>query len=443
MQSSEFAVFLNQKSLVQTIGFGLLVFFTFLMFGRPFDFYLSSLHIPMLVSCLGLAAALINGGIGRSLTSKIGKWLVLYSIWLILAVPTSYWKGGSVELLTDTWSKSFAFFLITACLTVTMQHTIKVMRTFAYALTFAAVLALLLGVQEMGRLTLPQGFYSGANDLAAAMMIGCIFCWFVAQNPAHGKFRRLFGLLSLMLLIFIMLKTGSRGTLITLIFVTMFMQKYYSVSKKFFFVVVLLVGGIVFALTIPAELRNRYITLFSSAEESGISESDRVQRIATAGSSNERLYLLVTSIQMTLRRPLFGWGPGQFMTAENDISVKANKLKGNWHGTHNTYTEISSEAGIPALVFFVLCMLACRRELKRVQTICLSTRSSEKLQEISIVAFTLNMVLLAYAVFFMFEHVAYSPFLPSLAGLIFSFSRAARWELLQMQQPAGTAPALV
>ena len=441
--SREFAVFAIRDNLVQKIGFGLLVFFTFLMFGRPFDFVLSFLHIPMLAACLGLIAALISRSLRDGLTSNIGRWLVLYSVWLVLAVPTSYWKGGSVELLTDGWSKSFAFFVITASLAVTVQHTIKIMRTMAYAFSFAAILALLVGITDMGRLTLPQGLYSGANDLATAMMIGVVVCWFMVQNPAHGIFRKVLGLLCLVLLILVMLKTGSRGALITLIVVTLFLQEYYSVSKKLFFVTILLVGGFVFALTIPAELRNRYITLFSGSGEGSISDSDRIQRIATAGSSNERLYLLLTSLRFTAQRPIFGYGPGQFMTAENELSVRANKLKGNWHGTHNTYTEISSEAGIPALVFFVLCMLACRKELKRVEKLCLEARQTEKLQEISIAAVALKMLLLAYAVFFMFEHIAYSPFLPSLAGLIFSFSRAARWELLQLQQPAGAAPALV
>jgi len=33
------------------------------------------------------------------------------------------------------------------------------------------------------------------------------------------------------------------------------------------------------------------------------------------------------------------------------MRAKAAGEHGNWHETHNTYTEISGECGIPALIF--------------------------------------------------------------------------------------------
>jgi len=73
-------------------------------------------------------------------------------------------------------------------------------------------------------------------------------------------------------------------------------------------------------------------------------------------AKHARLQLLIWSLEATAHRPLFGVGPGQFPA-----------YMGEPHVTHNTYTELSSECGIPALVLFLLAIRECFRNLVKVR----------------------------------------------------------------------------
>jgi O-antigen ligase len=63
------------------------------------------------------------------------------------------------------------------------------------------------------------------------------------------------------------------------------------------------------------------------------------------GSAEAREDLLIQSIKVTAEHPLFGVGPGNFPSYTQ-----------LWRVTHNTYTEFSSECGIPALLLFLYLM---------------------------------------------------------------------------------------
>jgi O-antigen ligase len=73
------------------------------------------------------------------------------------------------------------------------------------------------------------------------------------------------------------------------------------------------------------------------------------------GSAEVRRQILIMSLKLTATHPLFGVGPGQF---EN--------ITQTWFLTHNTYTQLSSEVGIPGLILFVLILRQVFRNLRDV-----------------------------------------------------------------------------
>jgi O-antigen ligase len=73
------------------------------------------------------------------------------------------------------------------------------------------------------------------------------------------------------------------------------------------------------------------------------------------GSSGARRELLIMSLKLTATHPIFGVGPGQFQAATH-----------TWFVTHNTYTQLGSEVGIPGLILFVLILRRVFRNLKDV-----------------------------------------------------------------------------
>jgi len=89
------------------------------------------------------------------------------------------------------------------------------------------------------------------------------------------------------------------------------------------------------------------------------------------GSKKQREELLKMSLQLMLSHPFVGIGPGNFAS-----------VSGTWHVAHNTYTELGAEAGLPALLLFVLLLIRARRNLKRV------SRSKSFRQDMEIQIFT-------------------------------------------------------
>jgi O-antigen ligase len=96
------------------------------------------------------------------------------------------------------------------------------------------------------------------------------------------------------------------------------------------------------------------------------SYGDRIKSIVSNdvqvyGDAKEaRKELLLKSLEITGTHPLFGIGPGQF-----------SSYSGLWRVTHNTYTELSSECGIPALILFLLVMRECFKNLARIRATAL------------------------------------------------------------------------
>jgi len=79
-------------------------------------------------------------------------------------------------------------------------------------------------------------------------------------------------------------------------------------------------------------------------------------------SEDDRLDVLTRSIQYTLEHPIFGLGLGNFA---NVNGAELNKPDA-WMGAHNTFTQISSEAGVPALLVFVALLATAVRNTKRI-----------------------------------------------------------------------------
>ena len=253
----------REQSAFAPVGFGFLIVFLFLMFSRICDFYFSHLHLPLFFSSCALIAALFSGNFFTPLRSRIGISLMLFSIWLVLATPMSVWKGGSYAVVVDDWSKALAVFFVVNALAGSISQVVKVIRTVAYSMLAVTVLAFLLGVKTAGRLTLPQGSYSGPNELATAMILGCIYAWFIISNPAHSKIRRFTGFVMLVPLALIMMKTGSRGAVIALGVVCLFLMTRYSLGQKIIMITVLMLAAVVAVLVLPKDIFNRYSIFFS------------------------------------------------------------------------------------------------------------------------------------------------------------------------------------
>jgi O-antigen ligase len=110
-------------------------------------------------------------------------------------------------------------------------------------------------------------------------------------------------------------------------------------------------------------------------------------------SAQQRKELLFISLKVTAQHPLFGVGPGNFAI-----------VSGVWLATHNSYTQMSAEGGIPAFLLYVLILW---RGIANVRDISKYPKTGKRVRLFSM---ALGASLAAYLVGSFFASVAYQVF---------------------------------
>jgi O-antigen ligase len=170
--------------------------------------------------------------------------------------------------------------------------------------------------------------------------------------------------------------------------------------------------GVLFAATIagPRSSTLHRLTLLWDDPTSDRSES--AADLSSLASQQQRQELFKTSLRYTLMHPLLGVGPDQFSAAvEQDATRSGEHVP--WLGTHNSYTQISSECGIPALFFYAAAIVLC---LRSNLLLYLRTRDRPAQAELAALSRSLLAGTCLYAISAFFFHMAYSAHLPMLAG---------------------------
>jgi O-antigen ligase len=157
-----------------------------------------------------------------------------------------------------------------------------------------------------------------------------------------------------------------------------------------------------------------------------------------AESTEMRKDLFKKSIEYTLEHPIVGVGIGQFASYEGMHNVLPGMTHGMWHNAHNTYTQVSSECGLPALAFYAAAILAAFRLLNRIYR---DACKRPDCHDIRTMAFCVMMALTAFCVtiiFLNFAYICYMPVTTVFAGVI---ARAVPAELRARAAAADTASA--
>jgi O-antigen ligase len=188
-----------------------------------------------------------------------------------------------------------------------------------------------------------------------ALAVGLPFWWDKA-NVATGA-RKIYCLLCTVPIFMTLMKTGSRSGLFTLATLVLVTFASASIGRKMLIAAGCAVLALASMFMLPEYLKARYQTIFSPADVASLNAKDADHLNSDIASSEERKVLLKQSIQMTFHNPLFGVGPGVFSYASWDERKAATGIGGWAQVTHNTYTQISSETGIPGFILFFAAMV--------------------------------------------------------------------------------------
>ncbi len=396
------------------VGFALLVIFLIALYARPFDF--AHINTPIL-QILGIPAVLIaflTRGFLRPFATSIGVFLLCFTVWIMVAVPFSLWKGGSFNTFRD-WLRSLVLFVLVSSFVVTLRHLRAAVTVIAASVVAVSVMSLLVGSTESGRLSV-AGKFGNPNDLAQVIVIALPLLWFIASRANLPTPWRVLAALCMAPLFLAFAKTGSRGGLVTLACTLAAYLLLTPASRRLMIVAGLLIMGAVSFAVLPEDLRQRFTNISGERSE----EYDPLQQSAV-GSFQDRRRLLKDSIELTLAHPLVGVGPGQFSVAQNELAISRGAPRGSWLQTHNTYTQVSSETGIPGLIFYCAALFGVFRALR-----FKAVGGSDEIRELRVLGQFLRLSLLAFAVSAMFSVSAYDSHLPVLAGLAVAFSNMAK-----------------
>ncbi|MCB9385241.1 MAG: O-antigen ligase family protein [Bryobacterales bacterium] len=408
------------------LGYIVTLLDVYLRYSRIHDLFIPpEVRISAIIVLFGVLALLATGRILSPLTSKVGRYILFATFWMMLSVGVSVWPGGAYSYFVEHWIKSIItfFFVVAFIRTFTKMRTIVL--TVAAGCLTAAVLAFFMGVDMAGRSSVDLS-YGNPNDLAFLILFGMPLSLWVVFDKRAPNWQRLGFLGGVMIALPVLAKTGSRAAL--LIIMVLSLYTFWRVSAKNR--VRLLLAGAVLAplavVAIPRDLIVRYSTLFTAQAnvdplQGDAEEADEATSATAAQSANMRVDLLKRSLAVTLENPLLGVGPGMFVVAENDLAVAAGRARGYWKGSHNMYTQISSETGMVGFALLAMILVWSWKVFTRVE------RSNPRLfpfsREMRTLALALKASILVYLVAGFTLSIAYGPFMPVLAGLAVSLSQ--------------------
>jgi O-antigen ligase len=374
-------------------------------------------------------AWLFSGNALRGFHTRAGQYWAAFLLWMLLAAPLSLWKGGSAQLIANYVPRAYFCFFYTCSFVTSMQRCRQLMYV-----QVASAAALLLTCAAFGgrgddagetRFRIPHSlFYANSNDLALALLIGISSFLFLLSLPRFAA--RVAGAAGILLAAFYAFQTGSRGSVIaatSLLALILWIspQKWKVLALGLSAIGVVLIAS---AAGAPSSTLHRFSLLLGhppalfGEPEAYETEADA----ASLASEQQREELFKTSLRYTLAHPLFGVGPDQFAAAvERDAALSGQHIP--WLGTHNTYTQVSSECGIPALVFYVAVIVYCLRANYRLY---LRTRDRPRQRELAALSRCLLAGTCVYAVSAFFFHMAYSAHLPLVAGFTAALQQVSK-----------------
>jgi O-antigen ligase len=403
---------------LRRLGLALLCAFLFFAYSRVLDLTLWALHLPLVFSITALLCSFLTNSVRLAFATRLGRLLLAFTAWMAVCVPFAFWKGEAYETFSGAWMKCYLLFVLLASLLRTPAECRRAMNLIGYGVAIVSMLAIHAPGSVRGRLILDQTALNNPNDLAQAILLGLPFLA-IMTLPGAGAPRRVFGTVAIAMALLVAARTGSRGALVTAAICVPWFFVRSPLTTKVKILVLAPVCLTALLAAVPAELRGRYLTLFSSG-----GADDDVESSASA-SAQERKQLLLQSLKITLQHPLFGVGPGNFYSYSAGDS-KASGQRARWRQTHNAYTQVSSELGIPGIALYLWALVHCFRKMSALSRAC---RGRPELESLRHSAEALRYSLAAYAITAFFSSSAYALLFPTIAGLCAALASSAEPEL--------------
>jgi O-antigen ligase len=405
---------------VRMVGFNLTLLFVFIRLTEVHDIISTKLGFDSLllyiVGVPAFAALVLSGGFRRTLGWRPVWYWAGFVGWLCLASPFSIYVMGSLRLTFSFIRSEGIVLLLIAGLAMTWRECWRLLNVFALASAVNILIGKLLGAANIdNRRELAIGTMSDSNDYAATLVLLLPFLLMVTFTPGRALVLRLAAIAFTVYGAYLALTTGSRGALVAMIVAVLFAMSKLPLRFLVPVTVVLIAFCLAFITVLPERAYSRLSSLVTGQDGEA------------AASAESRSYLLKTSLLYTITHPLFGVGPGEFSDYEG-VSSREQGYRGNWHETHNSFTQVSSEAGIPAFIFFLAAVVSTYRLISRLHRRAREQQPTLQNRQMVCGIFTVLVSMIGFCTAIMFLSLAYRFFLPEFTGVAIALARAAQHE---------------
>lgn len=401
-----------------TLSFVGLFLFTVVLYFRPYELIPALSSLTSLAYYLGLftlimfvfSQIVVEGNI-TAMTREIVL-VLLIGLAALLSMPMAIDPSEAWETFSEILIKALLMFIVLVNVVRTGRRLTMLMLLGLAVSAYLSVNAISdyqNGVFVIGKADLARiggsigGLFKNSNDLALHLvtMVPIAVCLGLASK---GPLRKIIYLIVAGLMVAATIVTFSRGGFLGLIGVVLvFAYKFGKQNRVATFGAVTL-AAILFVAFAPGSYGDRLGTIFDSASD-------------LTGSSSQRTQVLKRSVIVALRYPLFGVGIGNF-----------HHRSFQELGTHNAYTQVAAEIGIPAFVLYVMFLLYPLKRLRQIEKFTAGDKERRRLYYMSI---GLQGAVIGYMVSSFFGAVAYQWYVYYLVGYSVCLHR-----LFLMQTPS-------
>jgi O-antigen ligase len=376
------------------VTYGLLFAFTFVLYFRPYELIpgLESFSSIALYFALATLAVFLPSQLAAegSLTARPAEvnWVLLLTLFGIITIPIARSPGTAWEAFNEPFVKVVLMFIVMVNVVRTesrlkgliwLAMAVGVMLSFEVIKNYATGNFSVEGYRAMADV---KGMFGNPNAQAMHFVsitpIAVALC-FAARNFL-GK---LVYITLTVLFIAGNIFTFSRGGFLGLIVVGLVLAWKIGRESRVKVMLASAVVGLIFIAVAPGNYGLRILSIFIPA-------------LDPVGSSGQRQDLLWTSVVVTLRNP---WGIGMM----NFPLINPRALV-----THNSYTQVSAEMGVLALVCYLMLIVT---PFKRLLWIEQELYEERRRCSIYYLAIGLQASIVGFAVASFFDSAAYQWFL--------------------------------
>jgi len=422
-------------------AYWLLIFYLFLIFFRPFDLIpsLKVLHMPMVAGGLCVIVYVASRFFrGQSIfpLSPITKVLAGMSVWVLIAIPFSFWIHGSLTAFWNDWSKMLILFLLLANVLQSVRKMNQAVWVCVLGATGVSIIAVSLyvlfgeSVSEGRLVSDASGLYSGPNFFSMTLILLLPYALFFFFLNKKWVVRALCAFIVVTFSVANMMTESRSGVLGETLVVLLVFWKLRDWGVSLFKTLGIACLAAVLCLPMaPKGLWERFSTLFMSADAAKLDPLSQAH--SALGSKEQREELLVRAVIITSENPIFGVGMNNFPAASHE---RFNSGAEDWLGCHDTFLQISAELGIPGLAIYLLLLYTTWKTISSTKR-RLKGREAGELPDIQQLRLLTDATMVSFCGFVLFSsvaHLGYQPYFFVVAG----FSQSLSFISLRVAAPA-------